>query len=387
MKNILMYPHGGSGNHGCEAIVRATVKLLNPDCPEENWLYSASPVQDFSAGLDQICNVRSALNKINRRSVQYIKAGLQYRILKKDRAFDMLAYDDFLRNTDRQSLALSIGGDNYCYGVPESILFLNQQVRNRKAKNVLWGCSVEPDAIAGRTEEDLAGYDLITVRESISYDAIRKVNANTILCADPAFVLDTEYLPLPEGFTEGNTVGINVSPLVLERETEQGLIRENCRRLIQTIIQSTDCQIALIPHVCWETNDDRKPLRELWELFSDTGRVVLLDEYNCMQLKGFIARCRFLVAARTHASIAGYSSMVPTLVLGYSVKAKGIAKDIFGSYENYVIPVQELNAESDLTERFRWLMDHEREVRNHLKSFMPGYIAKAWEAGNALKKV
>ncbi|WRK52196.1 hypothetical protein SD457_17295 [Coprobacillaceae bacterium CR2/5/TPMF4] len=29
MKKIIMYFHGGSGNHGCEAIVRATCKLLN----------------------------------------------------------------------------------------------------------------------------------------------------------------------------------------------------------------------------------------------------------------------------------------------------------------------------------------------------------------------
>ena len=29
MNKIYMYAHGGSGNHGCEAIVRSTLKILN----------------------------------------------------------------------------------------------------------------------------------------------------------------------------------------------------------------------------------------------------------------------------------------------------------------------------------------------------------------------
>ena len=41
-----------------------------------------------------------------------------------------------------------------------------------------------------------------------------------------------------------------------------------------------------------------------------------------------IAQCELLVCCRTHASIAGYSTGVPTLVLGYSVKAEGIAADL-----------------------------------------------------------
>ena len=90
-------------------------------------------------------------------------------------------------------------------------------------------------------------------------------------------------------------------------------------------------QVALIPHVVWSHNDDRKPLSQLYEMFKDTGRVVMIEDHNAEELKGYIARCRLMVVARTHASIAAYSTQVPTLVVGYSVKARGIAKDIFGS--------------------------------------------------------
>lgn len=61
----------------------------------------------------------------------------------------------------------------------------------RGAKTVLWGCSVEPELIK-RPEivNDLKRYSLITARETISYNALRSVNPNTVLVADPAFVLD-----------------------------------------------------------------------------------------------------------------------------------------------------------------------------------------------------
>ena len=75
-----------------------------------------------------------------------------------------------------------------------------------------------------------------------------------------------------------------------------------------------------------------------------------------MELKGYIARCRFFIGARTHSTIAAYSSGVPTLVLGYSVKSKGIAKDLFGTYENYVLTVQQLKEYSELGRAFKSIM-------------------------------
>ena len=59
----------------------------------------------------------------------------------------------------------------------------------------------------------------------------------------------------------------------------------------------------------------------------------------------------------------------------------------FGSYEDYVLPVQDLRTPGDLMEKFRWIMDHENEIRTYLQGFMPGYIARAWEAGEALKQI
>ena len=144
--------------------------------------------------------------------------------------------------------------------------------------------------------------------------------------------------------------------------------------------------MALIPHVVWKDNDDRLPLSELYKRFSDTNRVLMVEDCNCQQLKGYISRCRLFVGARTHATIAAYSTCVPSLVLGYSIKSRGIATDLFGTDENYVIPVQRLSQEDDLTCAFVWIWEREREIRKKLESIMPKYVEKAKLIGVDIKK-
>lgn len=375
--NVIMYPHGGSGNRGCEAIVRSTCKVLGKN---SYTLFSTQMDQDQEVKLNQLCQLQPQVQGISRFSVSYIKAAIQAHLLHNTEAFDYLAHKQIFDRANQNTLALSIGGDNYCYGEARHIYFMNKYVRKTGAKTVLWGCSVDEKDISQEMREDLQGYDLIYARESLTYDALVKINPNTKLYPDPAFQLDKVELPLPNGFEEGNTVGINVSPLIMDCENQDGITYKNYQMLIRHILDHTEMKIALIAHVIWPNNDDRKPLHRLYEEFKDSGRIVEVFDGNCEVLKGYIARCRFMVCARTHASIAAYSTCVPTLVVGYSVKARGIAKDIFGKFENYVLPVQSLKQEADLTNAFQWLVEQEDEVRTHLEEFMPQYRERVWQA-------
>ena len=151
------------------------------------------------------------------------------------------------------------------------------------------------------------------------------------------------------------------------------MIMENFQKLINYIIETTDNQIVLIPHVVKNNNDDREVLQEIYKKVGRADRIILLNDYNCMQLKGFIARCRFFIGARTHATIAAYSTCVPTLVTGYSVKARGIAQELFGTDEHYVVPVQNLQTTEDLTKAFVWLQNHENKIKEKLINIMPKY--------------
>jgi polysaccharide pyruvyl transferase WcaK-like protein len=113
--------------------------------------------------------------------------------------------------------------------------------------------------------------------------------------------------------------------------------------------------------------------------------VFLIDDCSCEELKGYISKCRFFIGARTHATIAAYSTLVPTLVVGYSVKAMGIAKDLFGTSENYVLPAQEIKEANELTNAFIWLQENEIDIKKHLSDILPEYKERINNGIDALK--
>ena len=73
-------------------------------------------------------------------------------------------------------------------------------------------------------------------------------------------------------------------------------------------------------------------------------------------------------------------------MLGYSVKSRGIARDIFGSEEGRVVPVNDLNDENTLLDAFKNLMKNEDTVRKELQDRMPEYIRSAYNAAEVIKK-
>ena len=103
--------------------------------------------------------------------------------------------------------------------------------------------------------------------------------------------------------------------------------------------------------------------------------ILLPGTLNAIQVKGYIRRLRALVTARTHASIAGYSSSVPTLVIGYSIKAKGIARDLFGNEDGHLIPVQELSGEKQLIAAYDAMMARCDTERAYLEKKLPEYMS------------
>lgn len=384
MTKYLMFPHSGSGNHGCEALARTITDLLNSD---NAILFSDNVKEDDYYALDEIVSICDSKHEIRKFSIDYFTAALRRYIFNQNDAFDAVTFKNVISNFNENSVLLSIGGDNYCYGENEYIYLVNRYAKKKKSKTVLFGCSVEPSEISDKMKSDLESYDLIVARESITYDALKAINNNTVLYPDPAFTLQQETGVFPLGLGEKPYIGINISPMIQNKETVAGITIKNYENLIRFIIDNTKCDVALIPHVVWKSNDDRKPLGKLYDKFKDTNRVYLVEDQNCMQLKNIISECEFFVGARTHATIAAYSTCVPTLVVGYSVKARGIAKDLFKTEEDYVIPVQSLKNENDLTNSFKKLYFEKDNIRNYLRKIMPGYIEKACSVKNELSKL
>ncbi|WP_298540335.1 polysaccharide pyruvyl transferase family protein [uncultured Aquimarina sp.] len=391
MNKIIMYPHGGSYNHGCEAIVRTTLDIMDQAIPEvskNKVLFSMRPEEDIQFGMDKKCKVLPQTRPLQSLSFDYFKGMVKRHVFGDKGFFDRYAYRDVFNSAGKQTLALSIGGDNYCYGRPGDIYFMNKHVREKGTNTILWGCSIEPSAMDEEMVKDLKQYKFVFARETITYNALlEKGVKNARLCPDPAFLLEKEEITLPKGFEEGNTIGINLSPMIMSYEENKGAAFENYSKLIEYLISETKHQIALIPHVMWDHNDDRIPLKKLYDKYKDNDRVLFVAEDNSlngMQLKYLISKCNIFIAARTHSSIAAYSQCVPTLVVGYSVKALGIAKDLFGSEEGYVIPVQSLKEENDLTNLYKEFAKKEDGIRKYLVDMMPEYKSRIVEAAKEI---
>lgn len=380
--HVLFYGNGSSGNHGCEAIVRGTIQELNS---EENTysVLSANPDEDLKYGLAALSTVRAAKSE-RKRDLRFLSAYAKLKLTGNYTDMDGLYYLPSIDAVkERVDIALSVGGDNYCYGGTEIYAYLNRAYQKRGIKTVLWGCSIEPEVVQSPAiSNDLQRYSLIVARESITYEAVHKARGSALLAPDPAFFMSPVPCKLDERFDGAQIIGINASPHILKCETASGMAYENYRRLVQYILSNTNASIALIPHVVWDSNDDRSVLQRLYDDFDRNERLILVEDHTAPELKYIISKCSFFVGARTHATIAAYSTGVPTLVVGYSVKARGIARDLFGTEENYVLPVQELREPEQLTKAFCCLYEREREIREYLNKTLPEYLKRA-EAARA----
>ena len=379
---IILYMHAGSGNHGCEAIANATLKMIRKlrirqGCDMDKtpipvvFSNDASEDRKYSLGemeKEGLCILTSERH-IDRDFFAHVVYYAWRRFTGDKQSFMRYRFKDaykvFLKECDRcgsqqTPLAISIGGDNYCYPemVPDLILAHDYFVE-RGFETMLWGCSIEPDSLKNvALLNDLMEFDSIYARESISYKALLDVgfsDKKIMLRKDPAFELEVSEPAALNGFVPGKMVGINLSPMVLDRAGSPELVREGYRNFIRYILDTTENNIAFVPHVVWGSSDDRKPLTELYNEFKDTGRAVMIEDSPAEVLKGYISRCSFFVGARTHSTIAAYSTGVPTLVIGYSVKSRGIATDLFGTYDNYVLPVQELDDPQALIRSYEFI--------------------------------
>ncbi|MDO4284062.1 MAG: polysaccharide pyruvyl transferase family protein [Eubacteriales bacterium] len=390
---VAFYMHAGSGNHGCEAIVDSLLRMTaqGEGALSEIRLISCRPQEDLTYVPGTLAEVLPE-RRMEDHPVWHVLYYAYRRLTGDEDSFARFRLREIAGNRAPR-LAVSIGGDNYCYPILLKELMLANRMLNRQGTaTMLLGCSIEPSLLEEHPEvrEDMMRYRRIIARESITYEALRAAGIppeRLVLCPDPAFALPVQERPLPQEWEEGNTVGINVSPMVTGYEEQEGVTMRSYEALMEHILSDTSLRIALIPHVVWSSNDDRGPLRQLYEKYRETGRVCLIGDAPAEVLKGYISRCRFFVGARTHATIAAYSSGVPTLVVGYSVKARGIARDLFGTEENYVLPVQSLREPGQLIEGFEWLRAHEQEIRDRLTACMPSYREKALLNGEEIRKL
>ena len=370
---VLLYNHSGCENRGCEAIVRSTSALFAQKGAQVT-LTSGQAEWDRTLKLPNIAKLVD--EQISPYSVSRFVNSVGFRLGMPREHEVARKYLPVIREGKRADVCLSVGGDTYCYAPQEHIRVINGRLKRAGRPLVLWGCSVNPELLEGECLNDLKAYDLVIARESITAQAMRDAGMNVRTWCDPAFTMPAEELPLPAAWKEKQTVGLNVSPLVLDHAKNRDAALDAFTALVHHILKTSENVVALIPHVTWAHDNDMDALSAIKARFADEPRVFLLpDNLNAMQYKGYVKRLSGLVTARTHVSVAAYSTFVPTLVIGYSVKARGIARDLFGSEAGHLIPAQELSGEAELIAAYDTMMQRGDAERRQLQERMPSYTA------------
>lgn len=388
------------GNRGCEALVRSAVATLNDRLGDVRFLVPSNDIPRDSAQWPEAASSGVRFVPAPQVPTSYKWWGRFCRIcppLKRLRwpsLRNLPSLEEYLIQADA---VISIGGDNYSldYGAVSLFFFVGIAERSVELKKPvgLWGASVGPFSSEPAIERLMAGHlnrlSFISVRESHSENYLRSIGVtkNVASVVDAAFALTKQEFDVegiwPRGGSKG-VLGFNVSPLIedaYQRAGKSGSVRTASIEFIRQVIDETQYAIVLVPHVAplddGEFNNDNRYLQSIAERFSnEPDRLQILPRgLNACQLKYAISKCRFFIGARTHATIAALSSEVPTISIAYSIKARGINRDLFGD-EDVVLPTLNVSA-ATLMDSLRLLEANEKRIHSVLATKIPEWKQRA----------
>ena len=372
--HLLMHLDGG--NRGCEAISKGTAFLLK-ESSANIFAYSKKTALDSFLGINKYCT----LVQMSISFLQKVCRKIWNRFAKSDetrkRIYFHYQYLPYLRKIKKDDVYLSTGGDMMCY-VDNEVVYTNNYLNKKGVKTILWGCSMGVENLTPAKLDTLKKFSAVYARESLSFDFFKSLNLNNIvMLPDPAFVLEPQSCELPSVFAKNAVIGINVSNYILKDDTLDTDKGKQILQLVDYILERTDYHILLIPHVFWKSQNDIVVCNKVMDAFGVNPRISILNSQslNYCEIRYVISKCKFFIGARTHSVISAYSTCVPSIALGYSIKARGIAKDI-GLPENLVVDFSKDLQKSVLLESFKYLEENENQIRGILEQNIPLYKKK-----------
>lgn len=310
--------------------------------------------------------------------------------------YTKFVYKEFFPAINDARAVLSIGGDNYSldYGIPRRFTALDDLVLDNHKPIYLWGASVGPFGRIPEYEKymvkHLQNIDGIFVREPATVEYLKKIGVkdNLVRVADPAFMMDATEPKLDKKIhVNDGVIGINLSPLMAKYVTNGNMQEwiKAASEIVSLTLQKTGCEIYLIPHVTTANSNDYLFLKDVLSNIKDPNNKISLIPpiYNASETKWIISKMKLFAGSRTHSTIAGLSSGVPTLSFAYSIKSKGINEDIYG-HDDYCLNPEKLKPEF-VVEKIETMLEKNDEIRRELKITIPKIKNKALLAGKYLQ--
>lgn len=327
MKYII-YPHNGCGDHGSEARLRALLNLMSgvqaevfSDAPEEDLRYWPQPL--FSI----------------RRS----PAGPAF----------------FQKTPGIRDIMLSFQGDH-------PLLFPQIPYRGPQ---VLLGASIPARMQPGDCLKLFAPYDLLFAYDKPSWNILTRIHANAVYCPDPLFASLPQAFLMPGALLRRDFIVFSINPEQTSQSSQ--LLFDSSVQLIRHLMDTTDFQIALTPFVCQPGRDDRTVLSSLYQIFSRSGRVVLLPELSSRKVHYLLTKARYAVTSYPAEAILSYAALTPVLLLHDSSRALGIARDLLGERRYHVLAPEEITDTHTLIRALHALSADETRILRQLKATLP----------------
>jgi polysaccharide pyruvyl transferase WcaK-like protein len=205
----------------------------------------------------------------------------------------------------------------------------------------------------------LAHYEAVAVTERRSRRHLKRFGlTNLVLIPEPAFLVR----PRPRSALSADTVALC---LTYPGEAE-GLLYRSYSHLMGYILEQTSLSIALIPYCVKPTQNDLVLFRALYRQYRDTGRVHFRQDGDAPGLRGDIRQCSCCVGAA--GAVAAWGCGVPALCLSATCRTRGLSQALLGTWQDTVLPWQELKSEQDLTFRFKTLLRHQDRHRRLLET-------------------
>lgn len=301
--------HRGSGDHGCEDRLRGICSLL----PEKPEVYSLEPGEDWHYGLGNLAAL--------------------------------------YRSTPGEPEARLQPGDWLIEDTPRNVKDLG---RRGIHPLLVWDGTPEP-----ANRKTLSHYEAVAVTERRSRRSLKRLGlSNVVLIPEPAFLVK----PKPRSKLKPDTVA-----LCLNYPAEaQELLYRSYRHLMAYILNRTGLSIALICYCVKGGKSDLPLSRTLYRQFQHTGRVCCREDGNAPALRGDICQCSCCVGG--DGAVAAWGCGVPALCLNATCRTMGLSQAMLGTWQDTVVPWQELKTEQDLTERFQILLRHQDRHRQLLET-------------------
>ena len=383
--------HLDGGNRGCEGIAKGTALILNT--PKDKMVglcrnldldirlnideyYSLIPYRTLTIGQRIWNKIVSIVQKMRiSRSLNYI-------------TIDQMAC--FLKDMLDEDVMVSTGGDMFCYDDNSPSISSELYANERGIKTILWACSMGEANLTTMKKVVLEKFDLIYARETLTYSFLKSLGLNNVVCfPDPAFILNPEKVKLPLCFERADIIGLNLSNYVLGGYSLETNFGQEICSLLDFVFEKTSKEILLIPHVMWKDQDDyliNDIILKRFDKFKD--RISILDSQclNYLQIRYVISKCWCFIGARTHAVISAYSCCVPTIALGYSIKSRGIAKDL-QLPEQLVVDSSGKIKIGELLNSFLYLNDNYKAIKDKLAQIIPKYRNRTYLIRKELEKL